>query len=147
VVLFFSVAVAFLGSVSSSRPSIRACGSPAHGLPTPFTAGIRHHPPGPERPGCDNGSVKADQSELIIGREGDNPASERSGAAMLLREEPRNPHQRVTPDLLEAQSRVPISEEPWVNLAEEWDSAFPEDRDRIRAYVRRLAAEAHLDED
>lgn len=35
----------------------------------------------------------------------------------------------------------------WVNLAEEWDSAFPEDRDRIRAYVRRLAAEGRLDED
>lgn len=35
----------------------------------------------------------------------------------------------------------------WVNLDEEWDSAFPEDRDRIRSYVRRLAAEAHLDED
>jgi 8-oxo-dGTP diphosphatase len=29
----------------------------------------------------------------------------------------------------------------WVNLDEEWASAFPEDRDRIRAYVRRLAAE------
>lgn len=35
----------------------------------------------------------------------------------------------------------------WVNLAEEWDSAFPEDRARIRSYVRRLAAEAHLGED
>ena len=28
-------------SVSSSRPANRACGSPAHGLPTSFTAGIR----------------------------------------------------------------------------------------------------------
>lgn len=29
----------------------------------------------------------------------------------------------------------------WVNLDVQWESAFPEDRDRIRAYVRRLAAE------
>lgn len=28
----------------------------------------------------------------------------------------------------------------WVALEEEWESAFPEDRDRIRAHVRRLAA-------
>jgi hypothetical protein len=38
-------------SVSSSRPSIRACGSPAHGLPTPFTGGIRLVPPGLAGPG------------------------------------------------------------------------------------------------
>src|SRR2546429_8697286 len=30
----------------------RACGSPAHGFPTPFTAGIRSFPPGLVRPGC-----------------------------------------------------------------------------------------------
>jgi 8-oxo-dGTP diphosphatase len=29
----------------------------------------------------------------------------------------------------------------WFDLDEEWDSAFPEDRDRIRAHVRRLAVE------
>ena len=28
----------------------------------------------------------------------------------------------------------------WVDLDEEWKSAFPKDRDRIRTYVRRLAA-------
>jgi 8-oxo-dGTP diphosphatase len=28
----------------------------------------------------------------------------------------------------------------WFDLDEEWESVFPEDRDRIRAYVRRLAA-------
>ncbi|OLT42126.1 DNA mismatch repair protein MutT [Saccharomonospora sp. CUA-673] len=28
----------------------------------------------------------------------------------------------------------------WVDLNESWESVFPEDRDRIRAYVRRLAA-------
>lgn len=29
----------------------------------------------------------------------------------------------------------------WVDLNESWESVFPEDRDRIRAYVRRLASE------
>lgn len=29
----------------------------------------------------------------------------------------------------------------WVDLNESWESVFPTDRDRIRAYVRRLAAE------
>lgn len=29
----------------------------------------------------------------------------------------------------------------WFDLDETWDSAFPEDRDRLRAHVRRLAAE------
>lgn len=29
----------------------------------------------------------------------------------------------------------------WVNLAEKWESAFPEDRDRLRVYVRQLATE------
>ena len=28
----------------------------------------------------------------------------------------------------------------WFDLDDEWDSVFPEDRDRIRAHVRRLAA-------
>ncbi|MEU9884803.1 NUDIX hydrolase [Sphaerisporangium sp. NPDC051011] len=28
----------------------------------------------------------------------------------------------------------------WVDMDEEWESVFPEDRDRIRAYLRRLAA-------
>jgi hypothetical protein len=40
--------------VSRSRPSNRACGFPAHGSPTPFTAGIRSPPPVPEGPGGDN---------------------------------------------------------------------------------------------
>ena len=45
--------------------SNRACGSPAHGSPTPFTAGIRLFPPGLSRPGCDDDSIQADQAELI----------------------------------------------------------------------------------
>src|SRR5688572_23290156 len=51
--------------VSSARPSNRACGSPAHGSPTSFTAGIRLLPPGPVRPGGDNGSIQVDQAQLI----------------------------------------------------------------------------------
>ena len=40
---------------------------------------------------------------------------------------------------------VPLSGETgqpskWVDLDETWESVFPEDRERIRAYVRRLAA-------
>src|SRR4051794_33229672 len=62
---FFSVAVVNLSSVSSSRPSIRACGSPAHGLPTPFTASIRSLPPGLAGPGRDDDSVEVDQAVLV----------------------------------------------------------------------------------
>jgi 8-oxo-dGTP diphosphatase len=32
----------------------------------------------------------------------------------------------------------------WFDLDETWDSAFPEDRDRIRAHVRRLAADRSI---
>jgi hypothetical protein len=46
---FFSAAMTGLCPVSSPRPSNRACGSPAHGLPTPFTAGIQ--PPRQARKG------------------------------------------------------------------------------------------------
>ncbi len=52
-------------SVSSSRPSNRACGSPAHGSPTSFTAGVRCHPPGPEGSGCGDGPIKADQAQVV----------------------------------------------------------------------------------
>jgi len=45
--------------------SNRACGSPAHGSPTPFTAGIRSFPPGLSGPGCDNDSTQADQAALV----------------------------------------------------------------------------------
>ena len=55
-------------SVSSSRPSNRACGSPAHGSPTSFAAGIRLLPPGFARPGRGDDSVQVDQAELV-GRE------------------------------------------------------------------------------
>jgi hypothetical protein len=40
------------GSVSSPRPSNRACGSPAHGLPTFFTGGVRPSRASPGRAGA-----------------------------------------------------------------------------------------------
>jgi hypothetical protein len=52
-------------SVSSSRPSNRACGSPAHGSPTFFTGGVRLDPPGPVGSGCDDDAVEGDQAELV----------------------------------------------------------------------------------
>jgi hypothetical protein len=60
--LFFSASVTRL-LVSSPRPSNRACGSPAHGLPTFFTGGIRF--PGPEGPGRDDDPIKVDQAQLV----------------------------------------------------------------------------------
>jgi hypothetical protein len=59
-------------SVSSARPSNRACGSPAHGSPTSFTAGIRLAPPVPVGSGDDDDSVKADQAELVGRLEGND---------------------------------------------------------------------------
>ena len=45
--------------------SNRACGSPAHGSPTPFTGGIRLPPPVPEGPGSDDDSRQGDQPEPV----------------------------------------------------------------------------------
>jgi len=45
--------------------SNRACGSPAHGSPTSFTAGIRLSPPVPAGSGGNNDSVEIDQAELV----------------------------------------------------------------------------------
>jgi hypothetical protein len=56
--------------------SNRACGSPAHGSPTFFTAGIRLSPsPRPMRARSDDDSVEIDQPEAVRGLEGqDRPA-------------------------------------------------------------------------
>ena len=56
--------------------SNRACGSPAHGSPTPFTAGIRPFPPG-SRKGLGATTIpdKADQAELVRGLEATAPTS------------------------------------------------------------------------
>jgi hypothetical protein len=52
-------------SVSSPSPSNRACGSLAHGSPTSFTGGVRRSPPGPVRPGSDDGSVEGNQPQAV----------------------------------------------------------------------------------
>lgn len=69
-------------SVSSARPSNRACGFPAHGSPTSFTAGIRSPPPVPPGPGGDDDPVEVDQAELVGRLEGDNRPAERPAAVM-----------------------------------------------------------------
>jgi hypothetical protein len=51
-------------SVSSPRPSNRACGSPAHGSPTPFTDGVRPEPAGPMGPGCDDDAIEGNKTEV-----------------------------------------------------------------------------------
>lgn len=48
-----------------------------------------------------------------------------------------------------ADRQVPLGGEQgqpaaWMSLDEEWESVFPEDRERIRAHVRRLAAEREV---
>ena len=53
--------------VPPAATSIRACGSPAHGSPTSFTAGLRLGPPVPEGAGRDDGSVEVDQAHVVGG--------------------------------------------------------------------------------
>src|SRR5664280_1266615 len=97
-------------SVSNPRPSNRACGSPAHGSPTSFTAGIRRHPPGPEGSGWGNGPDQVDQPELVWRGEGHDPPPEGSAAAVTLGEEYRHPHPGVPADLVEVVGGVAIPE-------------------------------------
>src|SRR6476659_3923671 len=97
-------------SVSSPRPSNRACGSPAHGSPRSFTANIRRSPPGPERPGGIDSSLKTDQAELIIGGVEHHRTTESPTTFVTLGEESRQPHQRILSDLREPHRRVPIAE-------------------------------------
>ena len=51
-------------SSESSRAPGALLAMPAHGSPTPFTAGIRLFPPGLARPGRDGDSIQADQAEI-----------------------------------------------------------------------------------
>src|SRR5436305_8139265 len=81
--------------------SNRACGSPAHGSPTPFTAGIRLLPPGLSRPGCDGDSVQADQAQVARRCPEHHLPSEVTAAAVLLADEQRQPRPRILPDLAE----------------------------------------------
>src|SRR2546423_4651337 len=98
--------MAMVCSVSSSRPSNRACGSPAHGLPTSFTAGIRLVPPGLADPGLHDDSIEADQTELRrVGRH-QHPPAEGAAAPVAPADELRDPGVDVPSDLAEALGRV-----------------------------------------
>src|SRR4029077_13657273 len=96
-------------SVSSPRPSNRACGSPAHGSPTPFTGGVRFLPPGPVGPGCDDDAVEADQTQ-IVARAIDLGESEGAPPLVAFGGEHREPHHRVASDLIEGVGGVPVAE-------------------------------------
>ena len=96
-------------SFSSSRPSNRACGSPAPGLPTPFTAGIRSFPPGLVRPGCDDDSRQADQSTSVRRLVGEHGQAEASSAFMSLPDEQRQTFGRVITDRVEAGGGVAVA--------------------------------------
>src|SRR6266704_5716801 len=90
--------------------SIRACGSPAHGSPTPFTAGIRLPPPGPVRPGGDNDPNKAGQTQPGGCANAHQPSAEPAPPAVALAEEQSQPHLRVPVQLREAAGRIAVLE-------------------------------------
>jgi hypothetical protein len=96
-------------SVSSSRPSIRACGSPAHGSPTFFTGGVRLDPPGLVGPGCDDDAIEGDQAE-IVGRSVELIEAPSPAALVPLGHEQGQPHQRILSDLAEGVGGVPVPE-------------------------------------
>src|SRR3954454_6541831 len=86
--------------------SNRACGSPAHGSPTPFTAGIRFLPPGLEGPGRDDSSMEVDQAALVRRQAGDAFPAVSPAAFVSLPDDDRQPFQRIVSDLPEAYSGV-----------------------------------------
>src|ERR1700758_1121880 len=80
-------------AVTSPAPaaSNRACGSPAHGLPTPFTTGIRFLPPGLARPGRDHGSIQAQQPAPIHRHAAHDGPAEATSAFVPFADEQREP--------------------------------------------------------
>src|SRR5947199_10625520 len=88
-----------VASPPAPATSNRACGSPAHGSPTPFTAGIRFLPPGLVGPGRDNGSVEVDQAALVGRSVGDHVQAEAPAAFVSLPNEDRASLHRVSPAL------------------------------------------------
>src|SRR5205085_6398117 len=87
----------------------RACGSPAHGLPTPFTAGIRSFPPGLVRPGCDDNSAQADQSAPVWHAVGEHGQAAAPSAFMSLPNEERQTFGRVGTDRVEAVAGMAVA--------------------------------------
>jgi hypothetical protein len=83
--------------------SKRACGSPAHGLPTSFTAGIRFLPPGLVGPGCDTVSIEADQAAVVRRAVGDHVEAEASALLVTLTDKDRQPSAPASDDELTKQ--------------------------------------------
>src|SRR6478736_876818 len=73
-----------VGATPVPATSNRACGSPAHGLPTPFTGGIRFLPPGLVGPGCDYGSIQVEQAALVRREVADDGQAEAAPALVTL---------------------------------------------------------------
>src|ERR1700736_6217303 len=80
-----------VGSLPAPATSNRACGSPAHGLPTPFTAGIRFLPPGLARPGGANVSSQADKPTSVRGFGAKPAQAEATPAFVPFAEDQREP--------------------------------------------------------
>src|SRR3954454_9676042 len=98
-----------VGSLPAPATSNRACGSPAHGLPTPFTGGIRFLPPGLIGPGCDDGSLQAEQAALIGRPVGEHGHAEAAPALVPLTDEQRESVLGVLLDLAEADRGVAVA--------------------------------------
>ena len=94
--------------VSSRPPSNRACGSPAHGSPTSFAAGVRRSPPGPVGSGCDDGSVEADQAVAVGLLE--DPAAVVCAALVAFADEQGEAIERVGRDQVEVLGGVSVAE-------------------------------------
>src|SRR5215210_5425947 len=90
--------------------SNRACGSLAHGSPTPFTAGIQLLPPGPVGPGGDDDPVQADQAEEVGRLKRNDLPAVAPGALMPFGDEAREAIERVQPDHVELPGGVSVTE-------------------------------------
>jgi hypothetical protein len=90
--------------------SNRACGSPAHGSPTPLTGGIRFVPPGLVGPGCEHGSLQAVQPAVVGRLVSEHGQGEAAPALVSLTEDQRQPVAGVLLDLVEADRGVAVAE-------------------------------------
>src|SRR6478609_8374300 len=72
--------------------------------------GIRCHPPGPERPGCSNNSVKADQPEVIRWLEEHHRTTEGTGPLVPFADHQHQAHPHISLDLVEVPCGVAVAE-------------------------------------
>jgi hypothetical protein len=101
------------GQVSATpapATSNRACGSPAHGLPTPFTAGIRFLPPGLVGPGCNDGPTQAVQRASVRRLVGEHGQAEAASAFVPFADEQCEPIHGVLLNVVEADRGVAVAE-------------------------------------